>query len=112
MHISQVSICSMCDQKFRDKELHLIENISLCSQDYIEYKSNQWVCLNKYISDPNDPNGSLSVYKHHQDLRNINILSYIETSYFEEKSILFSVFLLFVRKQDLNIAQIHTGIDN
>ena len=96
---AQFSICDICGKEFLDKELMLEDDLSVCSQDYIELKQNTWVEARTFLSDPNNPEASMEVYRLHKEL---NFPTYIKTEYFEENGTLFSSFKLFVRSQDLD----------
>jgi hypothetical protein len=99
--IAETSICSICGNEFLDKELQLIDEISVCSKDYIEYKKFNWIEVKTFTSDPENPEESMQVYHLHKNLQEREIPSYITTSYFEKEDILYSSFKLFIKDSDL-----------
>lgn len=86
------AMCSICGKEFYEKELHLIDEFSLCSTDFIIYQQKKWKLYKSFISDPDNPDASMEVYHLKKDYESRGLKSYIKTAYFEKNDVLYSQF--------------------
>lgn len=93
---SKSGICSICNHTFSDKNLTSVDELSLCQNDHLLYKTTQWYIYKVVESDPENPSKALLLVALKEKLHTKNIPSFILTSYREEQSSIISIFKLYI----------------
>ena len=102
---SNNGVCYLCDEVFSEKKLFEHNENYFCKNHLQLFQSSHWMSVYKVFSSSSDPEKALLIQELKDKLKNINISTYIETSYDEKDGEIFSYFELFCRSNDYNEAK-------